>query len=149
MIPQLGYQNTESISGMVPSNAVSRNTAISGLNMLGSGGSMAGSVPPSIPALGGLRQQPICSFSMATSINPCAGSSMNPNPSDEELFNALHNYLSTQDDDYHQKSEYLLSAWSQSLTRAFGTAREAIMGRFPKPDLVSRKDFLNQSIDKI
>jgi hypothetical protein len=125
MIPQLGYQNTESISGMVPSNAVSRNTVISSLNMLGSGGSMAGSVPPSIPALGGgLRQQPICSFSMATSVNPCAGSSMNPNPSDEELFNALHNYLSTQDDDYHQKvSICFLPGLNHSLVRLGQPAR--------------------------
>lgn len=29
------------------------------------------------------------------------------------------------------------------------TAREAIASRFPKADLTSRKDFLNQSIDKI
>ena len=37
------------------------------------------------------------SFSMVTSVNPFAGPSMNPNPSDDELFNALRNYLSTQD----------------------------------------------------
>jgi chitin synthase len=37
------------------------------------------------------------SFSMATSVNPFAGPSMNPNPSDAELFNALCNYLSKQD----------------------------------------------------
>ena len=102
MMPQLGYQNTGSIYGMVPSNAVPRNTVISGLNMLGSGGSMngsqAGGIPPSIPPFGGgLQQRPISSFSMATSVNPFAGPSMNPNPSDEELFNALRNYLSTQD----------------------------------------------------
>lgn len=31
----------------------------------------------------------------------------------------------------------------------FRTAREAMASRFPKADLSSRKDFLNQSIDKI
>ena len=29
------------------------------------------------------------------------------------------------------------------------TTREAIMAKFPKADLSSRKDFLNQAIDKI
>ena len=29
------------------------------------------------------------------------------------------------------------------------TAREAIMAKFPKADLTSKKDFLNQSIDRI
>ena len=29
------------------------------------------------------------------------------------------------------------------------TAREAIMAKFPKADLSSRKDFMNKSIDKI
>lgn len=29
------------------------------------------------------------------------------------------------------------------------TAREAIMARFPRADLSSKKDFLNQSIDRI
>jgi hypothetical protein len=33
---------------------------------------------------------------MVTSVNPFAGPSMNPHPSDDELFNALRN-LSTQD----------------------------------------------------
>jgi len=136
MIPQLGYQNTGSVFGMVPPNAVPRNTVMSGMNMLGSGGSMngsvAGGVPPSLPPLGG-GLRPMSSFSMATSVNPFAGPSMNPNPSDEELFNALRNYLSTQD----------------LMTVTKKTAREAIMARFPKADLVSRKDFLNQSIDKI
>ena len=34
---------------------------------------------------------------MATSVNPYAGPSLNPNPSGKELFRALCNYLSTQD----------------------------------------------------
>ena len=70
-----------------------------GLNMFGGSmnGSQASRVPPSLPPLGGGLQRPMSSFSMATSVNPFAGPSMNPNPSDEELFNALPNYLSTQD----------------------------------------------------
>ena len=31
----------------------------------------------------------------------------------------------------------------------FRTAREAIMARFPKADLTTKKAFLNESIDKI
>lgn len=31
----------------------------------------------------------------------------------------------------------------------FRTAREAIAARFPKADLASRKDYLNESIDTI
>ena len=98
MMPQVGYQNTGSMYGMMPPNAVPRNTVMSGMNMFG--GSMNGSqvdaVPPSLPPLGG-GIRPMSSFSMATSVNPFAGPSMNPNPSDDELFNALRNYLSTQD----------------------------------------------------
>jgi len=44
---------------------------------------------------GGAR--PLSTFSMATSVNPFAGPSLNPSPSDEELFGALRMYLSTQD----------------------------------------------------
>jgi chitin synthase len=136
MIPQLGYQNTGSMYGMMPPNPVPRNTVMSGMNMFGGSmnGSQAGGVPPSLPPLGGgLQQRPMSSFSMATSVNPFAGPSLNPNPSDEELFGALRNYLSTQD----------------LMTVTKKTTREAIMARFPKADLVSRKDFLNQSIDRI
>lgn len=103
MMPQMGYQNTGSMYGMMPPNAVPRNTIMSGLNTFGSGGSIHGSqtgvVPPSLPPLGGglQQQRPMSTFSMATSVNPFAGPSMNPNPSNEELFNALRNYLSTQD----------------------------------------------------
>ena len=45
----------------------------------------------------GAQQRPMSTFSFATSVNPFAGPSMNPNPSDDELFNALRMYLSTQD----------------------------------------------------
>ncbi|KJA15676.1 hypothetical protein HYPSUDRAFT_118292, partial [Hypholoma sublateritium FD-334 SS-4] len=57
----------------------------------------------------------------------------NPSPSDDDLFNALRGYLSTQD----------------LMTVTKKMAREAIMAKFPKVELASRKDFLNQSIDKI
>ncbi|KAF8165979.1 chitin synthase [Crassisporium funariophilum] len=134
-MPPMGYQNTGSMYGMMPPNAVPRNTVMS-MNMFGGSmsGSQVGAVPPSLPPLGGgLQNRPMSTFSMATSVNPFAGPSMNPNPSDDELFNALRNYLSTQD----------------LMTVTKKTAREAIMARFPKADLASRKDFLNQSIDKI
>ena len=99
MIPPIGYQNTGSMYGMMPAP---RNTVMSGMNMFGSGGSMSGSqagaMPPTLPPLGGgIQQRPMSTFSMATSVNPFAGPSMNPNPSNEELFTALRNYLSTQD----------------------------------------------------
>ncbi|KAJ3513631.1 hypothetical protein NLJ89_g2840 [Agrocybe chaxingu] len=137
MMTPMGYQNTGSMYGMIPPGMPPRNPMMD-MNMFGGGGSMSGSqigaVPPSLPPLGGgLQQRPMSTFSMATSVNPFAGPSQNPNPSDEELFNALRNYLSTQD----------------LMTVTKKTAREAIMARFPKADLAPRKDFLNQSIDKI
>ena len=74
---------------------------MSGMNMFGGSmnGSQVGAVPPSLPPLGAgiLQQRPMSSFSKVISVNPFAGPSMNPNPSDEELFNALRNHLSTQD----------------------------------------------------
>ncbi|KAH7916607.1 glycosyltransferase family 2 protein [Hygrophoropsis aurantiaca] len=84
---------------------------------------------PPQPAFGGMR--PASTFSMATTV--FAGPSMNPNPSDEELYTALRSYLSTQD--------------LMSVTKK--TAREAMSSRFPRADLASRKDFLNHSIDDI
>lgn len=102
-VPQMGYQNTGSVYGMMPPP---RNTMMSNMNMPG-GGSYGGSqsaqsggfggVPPSLPPLGASQQRPISTFSLATTINPFAGPNMNPNPTDEELFNALRSYLSTQD----------------------------------------------------
>lgn len=56
-----------------------------------------GMMPPQAPVGPGMRQNRMSTFSMATSVNPFAGPSMNPNPSDEEVFGALRNYLSTQD----------------------------------------------------
>ena len=71
-----------------------RNTMMTNLNMFGGGtGSQIGGAPPSI----GAQQRPMSTFSMATTANMFTGPSMNPNPTDEDLFNALRNYLSTQD----------------------------------------------------
>ncbi len=93
-VSTLIYQNTGSIYGMPPMMA--------GLNMFNApitGGGMspsqsaAGAIPPSV----GVSQRPLSTFSLATSVNPFAGPSQNPDPSDEELFQALRNYLSTQD----------------------------------------------------
>lgn len=95
------------------------------------GGSQSGGDLP--PAIGVSQNRPLSTFSLATTVNPFAGPNMNPNPTDDELFTALRNYLSTQD----------------LMTVTKKTAREAIAGRFPKADLVARKDFLNKSIDTI
>ncbi|KAH9045438.1 glycosyltransferase family 2 protein [Lactarius pseudohatsudake] len=137
-IPALPYQNTGSVYGMPSVGGVPM--MMSGLNMFGGpipGGlspsqSAAGALPPSLPSAG-VDQRPLSTFSFATSVNPFAGPSQNPDPTDEELFQALRNYLSTQD----------------LMTVTKKTAREAIMARFPKADLSSKKVFLNESIDKI
>ncbi|KAF8642787.1 hypothetical protein AX16_009420 [Volvariella volvacea WC 439] len=138
MAMPMGYQNTGSVYGMMPPGA--RNTMMSmNMNMLtGSfGGSQAGGmggVPPSLPPAGTPGDaRPMSTFSMATTVNLFAGPSTNPNPTDDELFTALRNYLSTQD----------------LMTVTKKTAREAIAAKFPKADLTSKKEFLNQSIDKI
>ncbi|KAJ3570648.1 hypothetical protein NP233_g4269 [Leucocoprinus birnbaumii] len=130
MMPTLGYQNTGSMYGM----PLGMNMGMMGSGSIhGSQGGGFGGMPPP-PSMGALGQQrPMSTFSFATSVNPFATPSMAENPTDEELFQALRNYLSTQD--------------LMSVTKK--TAREAIASRFPKADLSSRKDFLNQSIDKI
>jgi len=127
MMPPMGYQNTGSMYGMMP-------RMMTGMNMYGGSfsGSQGGFAPPVMPAAGGIPR-PMSTLSMATSANMFAGPSQNPNPSDDELFSALRNYLSTQD----------------LMTVTKKTAREAIMARFPNADLTQRKDFLNQSIDTI
>ncbi|TFK33275.1 glycosyltransferase family 2 protein [Crucibulum laeve] len=131
MAPQMGYQHTGSVYGMMnPAAGVPRNTMMPMYTGGSFGGSQSGGfggVPPSIPP------QRMSTFSMATTVNPFAGPSTSINPTDDELFNALRNYLSTQD----------------LMTVTKKTTREAIMARFPKADLTPRKDFLNQSIDKI
>ncbi|KZS98103.1 glycosyltransferase family 2 protein [Sistotremastrum niveocremeum HHB9708] len=137
MPPQMGFVGTPSMygmggMGMMPQGP--RNSVMTNLNMFGASGSIAGSgfTPPN-PNFG-MPQNRMSTFSLATSVNPFTGSpSLNPNPSDEELLNVLKGYLSTQD----------------LMTVTKKTAREAVMSRFPKADLSSRKDFLNTSIDQI
>jgi chitin synthase len=97
MMPTLGYQGTGSMYGMPM-----------GMNMgmMGGGvgsvhgsqiGGYGGGPPPMNPFAGAGMQRPTSTFSFATSVNPFAGPSMSENPTDEELFQALRNYLSTQD----------------------------------------------------
>ncbi|KAF8839315.1 glycosyltransferase family 2 protein [Paxillus ammoniavirescens] len=128
MLPPLGYQHSGSVYGMVDPRATMM--PMSNMNMLTGNGSQTGGFGL-LPPVGDAR--PISTFSMATSVNAFAGPSFNPHPTDDDLFNALRNYLSTQD----------------LMTVTKKTAREAIMAKFPKADLTSRKDFLNESIDKI
>ncbi|KAG6375563.1 glycosyltransferase family 2 protein [Boletus reticuloceps] len=75
--------------------------------------------------------RPNSTFSLATTV--FAGPSNNPNPSDDELYESLRKYLSTQD----------------LMTVTKKTARDAMAARYPRADLTPRKDFLNQSIDNI
>ncbi|KAL0581503.1 hypothetical protein V5O48_000561 [Marasmius crinis-equi] len=144
MMPQMmPYQNTGSMYGMMPPGPMTPQSMMMGNFMMPTGGSFGGSqsghsmtggfAPPAMPA----AQQRMSTFSLATTVNPFAGGpstpSSNPNPSDDELFTALRQYLSTQD----------------LMTVTKKTAREAIAARFPQADLASRKDFLNKSIDTI
>ncbi|KAI0940344.1 hypothetical protein AcV5_001478 [Taiwanofungus camphoratus] len=93
----MGYQHTASVYGMMPT--APRNTIMTNLNMLGgdmnASGSQLGFAPP--PGPPPTMQRPMSTFSLATSVNPFAGPSMNPDPSDDDLVNALRNFLSTQD----------------------------------------------------
>ncbi|KAJ7066810.1 glycosyltransferase family 2 protein [Mycena belliarum] len=123
----MGYQHTGgSMYGMMP-------PMMGNMNMYGGSfnGSQGGFAPPVMPAAG--VQRPMSTLSTATTANMFSGPSQNPNPSDDELFAALRNYLSTQD----------------LMTVTKKTAREAIMARFPNADLTPRKEFLNRSIDTI
>jgi len=126
MMPGMGYQNTGSVYGMMP-------PMMSGMSMYGGNfnGSQGGFAPPVMPAATGAR--PMSTLSMATTANMFSGPSQNPNPTNDELFTALRNYLSTQD----------------LMTVTKKTAREAIMAKFPNAELTSRKEFLNTSIDTI
>ncbi|KAG6906135.1 hypothetical protein DXG01_015758 [Tephrocybe rancida] len=130
-IPQMPDQIIGNIYGMMDPR-MTMNPMMS--NMFGGSmsGSQSGFASPSASALGG-RQQPKSDFSLATAVNPFGGPSTSTNPTDDELFNALRNYLSTQD----------------LMTVTKKTAREAIMARFPQAALSSRKEFLNHSIDII
>lgn len=94
------YQHTGSMYGMMPPTMpmAPRNTVMS-MGMFGANasGSQAGDFAP--PMAPGMQGRPMSTFSMATSVNPFAtpSPSMNPNPNDDELTNALRQYLSTQD----------------------------------------------------
>jgi chitin synthase len=92
MIPPLGYQHSGSVYGGMPQD--SRGAMMMNMPMM-TGGSQTGGFGM-LPAIGG-DARPLSMFSMATSVNPFAGPSFNPNPTDDDLFNSLRNYLSTQD----------------------------------------------------
>ncbi|KAH7905893.1 hypothetical protein BJ138DRAFT_964058, partial [Hygrophoropsis aurantiaca] len=98
------------------------------MNMFNASGSQTSGFG-GLPVIGG-DTRPMSTFFMVPSFNAFAGPSLNPNPMDDDLFNALRGYL----------------GWYWGLGDR--TAREA-MARFPKADLAPRRDFLNQSIDKI
>jgi chitin synthase len=94
------YPQTTGVYGVMPP-AGPRNTVMTNLNMFsgGNGGVGGGSqsggfdAPPTLP-----QPRPMSTFSLATTVGPMAsGPSLNPNPSDDDLFNALRLYLSTQD----------------------------------------------------
>ena len=95
----MGYQTTGSMYGapqMMTGGSAPRNTMMSvgfGGGASGMGGSFEGGMNPPPP----LGARPMSTFSIATTANPFAGPSMNANPTEEELFTALRNYLSTQD----------------------------------------------------
>lgn len=98
------------------------------------------------PTLNAAR--PISTFSMATTF--FTGPSNNSNPSDDELYEALRTYLSTQDLMTVTKKYACFFLRPQSIAdHICRTAREAMAARYPRADLTLRKDFLNQSIDNI
>jgi chitin synthase len=95
------YQGTGSMYGMMPPMMppmAPRNTIMTNTNIFhgDTAGSQAGFAPPVAPGMHE-HTRPMSTFSMATSVNPFAGPNNDPNPSDDDLFNALRNYLSTQD----------------------------------------------------
>lgn len=98
-MPTIGYQNAGSMYGMgMGMNTMGTMMGGSGSIHGSQGGGFGGVAPPSMNPLGGPGQQrPMSTFSFATSVNPFATPSMSENPTDEELFQALRNYLSTQD----------------------------------------------------
>jgi chitin synthase len=156
-IPSMGYQNPASVYGMITPQV--QNSMVANMNMFGIGGGSQSAQsggfnnlqPPSMPAAG-LQFRPISTFSLATTVNPFASPSLDPNPTDDDLIAALRNYLSTQDlmtVTKKQVSVRRLHLCSTNMTLISRTTREAIMAKFPKADLASRKDFLNQSIEEI
>ena len=105
MMGPLGYQHTGSVYG-VTDPCMTMMTMGGGMNMSmfsGSGSQTGrfgllppGPIPPG-PIGGGGPDPQMSTFSMATSVNAFSGPSLNPNPTDEEVFGALRTYLSTQD----------------------------------------------------
>jgi len=99
MMP-LGYQHSGSAYGMDPRATM---MGMGGMNMnmfMGNGSQTSGFglLPPGpIGGASGGGDRRMSTFSMATSVNAYAGPSLNPNPTDEEVFNALRTFLSTQD----------------------------------------------------
>lgn len=148
---------------------VPRNSVMTNLNMFGGGpptvGSMGmgpmggmgfgsmGSVAGHSATGGGFGSQarPMSTFSMATSVNPfMSAPNQSTNPTDEELLSVLRIYLSTQDlMTVTKKYVFFYLSFTQFADLFLRTAREAVMARFPKADLSSKKEFLNQSIERI
>ncbi|KAJ7590720.1 chitin synthase [Mycena floridula] len=130
-------QNT-GMSGFMPGAAANPFASVGSFaapNLTGGSFGPGGSFPPTAfaPPNPSFGARPMSTFSMATSVSPFAGPSMNPNPTDDEVIGALRHYLAGQD--------------LMQVTKK--TAREAMAARFPKADLASRKEFLNHSIDTI
>jgi chitin synthase len=73
-------------------------------------------------------------FSMVTYMNPFAGPSFNPNPTDDDLLNSLQNYLNMQDLMMVMK-KYAMHLFHLLILTVCRTAREEIMAKFPKADL--------------
>ena len=102
MMGPLAYQHTGSVYGMVDPRATMMTMGPGGMNMsmsmFSGSGSQTGGFGLTPPApIGGSGNQRMSTLSMATSVNAFAGPSLNPNPTDDEVFNALRTYLSTQD----------------------------------------------------
>ena len=93
----LGYQHSGSVYGMVDPRATMMGMGGMNMNMFTGNGSQTGGFGLQSPGPIGAGDPRVSTFSMATSVNAFAGPSLNPNPTDEEVFNALRNYLSTQD----------------------------------------------------
>jgi chitin synthase len=93
-------QGTGSMYNMMsgPQAGMMSNYNMFGNALPGSGMSATGSMAGGVQSpFAGAAARPASTFSFATAVNPFAGPSTNENPSDEELIQALRNYLSTQD----------------------------------------------------
>ncbi|OJA16109.1 hypothetical protein AZE42_09031 [Rhizopogon vesiculosus] len=137
IIPPLGYQHSCSINGgMMPQD--SRGTMMMNMPMMTGGSQMGGF--GMLLAIGG-DTRPLLMFSIATSVNAFAGPNFNSNPTDDDLFNALWNYLSTQYLMTVTKKYLIYDLVYRFLRSLYRTAREAIIGKFPNAGLTSRNAF--------